>query len=389
MPIPTHCPNPACRHFIDPPRHWRVRFGAYDTIAHGTIQRYRCTACGKTFGDQTESLHYYAKRRLPLRAINTTLNGGTSMREVANRYHVSPMTIQNAVLRLGRQSMLGQIQLLDTLPPQASAAFDGLRSFVTSQDYPCDITTVVGAVGEMIFTMTHSVTRRGGTRTVRQRERIEKKYAIWRPQQGATKEAISLVGREILDYTRPAGDRTITIDTDEHPVYASVLNHALPYRHLRNTGQFDHRRTPGNAPRTTTNPLFPVNYVDRLLRHREKEHARETIAFGRNGTIQMHRAWVFGWNHNCVRPWREKEADERSHAEVAGLPGKQIREMNQGFYTRRFRVIAEAVPESIQKVFLAHVVTPPVRWKVGQKGTSVRVPEYAKRDLLGTRSTGL
>ncbi|MFP4152695.1 MAG: hypothetical protein ACLFSV_07590, partial [Alkalispirochaeta sp.] len=132
MPIPTHCPNPACSHFIDPPPHWRVRFGTYETFAHGTIQRYRCIACGKTFGDQTESLHYYAKRRLPLRAVNTTLNGGSSMREVANRYLVSPMTIQNAVLRLGRQSMLGQIQLLDTLPPQESTAFDGLQSFVTS-----------------------------------------------------------------------------------------------------------------------------------------------------------------------------------------------------------------------------------------------------------------
>jgi hypothetical protein len=135
--------------------------------------------------------------------------------------------------------------------------------------------------------------------------------------------------------------------------------------------------------------LFPVNYVDRLLRHREKEHTRETIAFGRHGTIQMHRAWVFGWNHNCVRPWREKQADEMTHAECAGVPSEPIRRLTESFYTRRYRVTGEAIPESIREVFLARIATPPVRWKVGQKGTTVRVPGYAVRDLLAAVSTGL
>jgi hypothetical protein len=374
---------------VDPPPHWRVHFGSYDTIAHGTIKRYRCTACGKTFGDQTESVHYYAKRRLPLRAIDKTLNGGTSMREVATRYCVSPMTIQNAVLRIGRQSMIGQIKLLDILSPKTSVTFDGLRSFITSQDYPCDITTVVRPKGEMILSMTHSITRRGGTLTKRQRRRCRRKYATWRPTKHATHNAISLICREILDYTRFTPDAPITIDTDEHPIYRSILKQNPCYRHLKSCKRFIHRRTPGSAARTTTNPLFPVNYVDRLLRHREKEHTRETIAFGRNATIQMHRAWIFGWNHNCVRPWREKESDAMSHAEHAGIPTAAIRDLNQRFFTRRFRVVDEPVPESIRVPFLGKTETPPVRWKKGQKGTSVRVPNYAIRDLLGSVSTFL
>ena len=65
MPIPLHCPNPACLHFEHPPARWKVRFGSYATLAHGTVNRYRCSACGRTFSDQTESMHYFAKRRLP------------------------------------------------------------------------------------------------------------------------------------------------------------------------------------------------------------------------------------------------------------------------------------------------------------------------------------
>ena len=387
MPIPTHCSRPTCRYFINPPPHWRVRFGSYETVAHGTVNRYRCIACGKTFGDQTESLHYYAKRRLPLRAVDTTLNGGASMREVATRYRVSPTAIRNAVLRLGRQSMIGQIQLLDTLSPTRSVAFDGLRSFITSQDYPCDITTVVDRDGEMILTMSHSITRRGGTPTKRQRRRCEAKYAVWRPKKRATREAISLVCREILDYTRYTAGRPITIDTDEHPIYTSILTRNPCYRHLKRSGRLRHIRTPGSAVRTTTNRLFPVNYVDRLLRHREKEHTRETIAFGRNATIQMHRAWIFGWNHNCVRPWREKQKSSMSHAGYARVPQGRICDLNQRFYTRRFRVTGEAVPESIRRVFLGKVDTPPVRWKSGQSQSTIRIPQYALRDLLGSVST--
>ncbi len=389
MPIPTHCSNPACRHFHHPPPRWRVRFGSYDTVAHGTVPRYRCIACGKTFSDQTESMHYYAKRRLPLKAISTTLTGGASMREAATRYHVSPAAIRNAVLRLGRQAMIGHIHLLDTMPPLRNVVFDGLRSFVTSQDYPCDITTVVSRTGEMILTMTHTITRRGGTMTSRQRRRRRRKYAVWSPTKGAVGSAISLLCREILDYVRYTCTAPIVIDTDEHPVYRSVLRSNDCYRHLRTAGQLTHIRTAGSAPRTMENRLFPVNYVDRLLRHREKEHTRETIAFGRHGTIQMHRAWVFGWNHNCVRPWREKRAEMGSHASAAGISSELIRGLNERFYTRRYRVTRQAIPESIREVFLAQVATPPVRWKKGQKGTTVRVPGYAARDLLAAVSTGL
>lgn len=389
MPIPTHCPNPACRHFEHPPSRWRVHFGSYDTIAHGTIRRYRCMACGKTFGDQTESMHYFAKRRLPLKAISTTLTGGASMREAATRYHVSPAAVRNAVLRLGRQAMIGHIQLLDTIPPLHNVVFDGIRSFVTSQDYPCDITTVVSREGEMILSMTHAITRRGGSMTSRQRRRAMRKYAVWAPRKGAMGTAISLICREILEYTRYTPSTPMVIDTDEHPLYRSILRSNPCYRHLRKAGRLKHIQTAGNAPRTMDNRLFPVNYVDRLFRHREKEHTRETIAIGRQGTVQMHRAWVFGWNHNCVRPWREKRRDGTTHAACAGIPSEAIHRLNEGFYTRRYRVTGEAIPESIREVFLAQVATPPVRWKVGQKGTTVRVPAYAVRDLLAAVSTGL
>ncbi|NBC29128.1 MAG: hypothetical protein GVY29_03955 [Spirochaetes bacterium] len=338
-------------------------------------------------GDQTESPHYFAKRRLPLRAVWATLAGGACLREVAVRYGVSPMAIQNGVVRLGRQAMAAQAHLLAHLNPRSELCFDGLRSFVSSQDYPCDITTVVDRPGETVLSMTHTITRRGGTMRPAQTERNEAKMAVWKPAAGTMTRDISLVIDEIWDYLRPCAERPAIIDTDEHPIYKAQLDADPRARHFAAGKLFRHNRTPGSAPRTQWNPLFPVNYVDRLLRHREKEHMRETIAFGRHTTIQMHRAWLFAWDHNARRPWRVRQSTDECHAThgtpklPAAVAPEPLSPLGAQFFTRRIRLLGCAVPRSIRKVWMAQLPTPPVRWRRGQAGTTVHVPAYAVRDL--------
>ena len=387
MPTPTYCPNPRCRHHGRPRGSWYHHFGSYETAAHGTVQRYQCTHCGKTFGDQTESLHYYAKRRLPLRAIWITLAGGASVREVSHRYRTTPMAVQSAVLRLGRQAMAGQAWLLHHLEPRRYVCFDGLRSFVTAQDYPCDITTVVDRPGETILTMVNTVMLRGGTMTPRQRTRFEAKKLVWRPRRGIFKNDITRLLSEIWSYLRPTAEQLAIIATDEHPLYRSVINRNAIVAHFRRREMFAHLRTAGSAARTPANRLFPVNYVDRMMRHRVKEHMRETIAGGRHAALQMHRAWLFAWELNARRPWRVRQPAEGLHAThssrtyaaavAAAVPSRIQRE----FFTRRIRLYGCHMPETMRQVWRAELPTPPLRWRKPQKGTTVVIPLYAIRDL--------
>ncbi|MFP4114456.1 MAG: hypothetical protein ACOC2Y_07215 [Spirochaetota bacterium] len=48
-------------------------------------------------------------------------------------------------------------------------------------------------------------------------------------------------------------------------------------------------QTPSTSPRTIGNPLFPVNYVDRMIGHRVKEQTRESNAVGRRARTTTHR----------------------------------------------------------------------------------------------------
>jgi len=381
---PAHCPNPRCPNASDPPPRWVCRFGFYDSTAHGRVQRYRCRSCHHTFSDQSLSLHYFAKRRLPLYAIWCSLLEGASLREIARRYHTSPPTVQSALLRLGRQAMAAQLQLLSALSERNCVVFDGLRSCLSSQDYPCDITTVVDPLGETILTMSHTVMRRGGTMTPAQRRCCEDKQRVWRPKRGAMSRDISLVQQEIWSYLRPCDEQLpALIDTDEHPLYRSRLRADPIAEHLRRCGQLEHRRTPGSAPRTIANRLFAVNYIDRLLRHRLKEHTRESIAIGRNATMQMHRAWIFAFDHNCLREYRVKHPQLGCHSEQGAISSELVHSLARGFFRQRIEVRGLEVPETIRRVWLGKLDGPPLRWKVGQKGSSVRIPGYALRDLDG------
>jgi hypothetical protein len=352
-------------------------------------------------GDQTESVHYYAKRRLPLREIWKTLVGGACLREAAWRYHTTAHTIQTAVLRLGRQAMAAQCHLLDQLQPRAEVCFDGLRSYVTAQDYPCDITTVVDRAGETVLTMTHAITRRGGKMTEAQKRRYDKKIRNWAPATGTLSREIQVTIDAIWDYLRPTVARPGLIDTDEHPIYQHRLRRAPVFGHFRKLALVQHRRTSSKEPRTRYNPLFPVNYVDRLLRHRVKEHTRESIAFGRHASVQMHRAWIFAWEHNARRTWRVKVPDVGCHAEVDGYPDRDpplgpavkpgvAAQIGRQFFTRRIRLRGIAVPPSMAQAWMLGLQTPPHRWKKGQQAVTIRVPHFAIRDLLqGELASGL
>ena len=384
MPLPSHCPNPDCPAHVHPDRRWRRPFGAYKTVAHGTVRRFRCRYCRVTCSTQTESMHFAAKRRLPLRAIVDALLEGASQREIARRCHTTPMAIHNAIIRLGRQAIAAQTVLLSHLTPRPRLVFDGLRSFVTSQDYPCDLTTLVDADGETILTVTHGVFRRGGRMTRLQRKRVQAKQGLWRIPHGTMSRSISTVWNELWSYLDLTPPLSAVVDTDQHRGYRRIVERSSVYRHLRLGNLAEHRTTPSTAARTWRNPLFPVNYVDRMIRHRLREHTRETIAFGRHSAMQLYRMWIFAWDLNTRREWRVKHPDDGRHAEQGALDetgARAIDRINRRFFERRIDVHGCRIPRSLSEAWRAKAVTPPIRWKTGQKGTTVRVTRYTERDL--------
>ena len=379
-----YCPNPDCPNHTSPTGRWYVHIGSYTTAAHGTVPRVRCTACGRTMSTQTFSIHYYAKRRLPLRLVSDRLRGGSSLRDIGRSFKVSRTAIRSAVYRLGRQAMAGHARLIADWQSDERVVFDGLQTFLTSQDYPVHLTTTLTGESEFLLDMTHTVLRRGGRMRPAQKRRRERKERVWKPRRGALSESISRLVRDIPRmHAMPNPDRPLVVDTDELAVYRSVLRRDAAFGLWFRHGMALHRRTPGSAARTMMNPLFPVNYFDMLLRHRVKEHTRETIAFGRHGVDQMHRAWIMAFDHNYVQPWRVRlGSDAPTHGERAGIDEAEIARVRRMFFRDRIDLRGCSMTESMWATWRGEVEGPPVRWKSGaSRPRPAPIPAFALRDL--------
>ena len=375
---PTHCTNRECRYYLGGTRGWITRDGFYHTHCSGAVQRYRCRCCGRRLSEQSESMHYFAKRRLNLSRIFTRIRGGSSMRDIARTEGCSPDAVAHAVLRLARQAMGAQMVLLRGTHHHTRLVFDGLLSCCTSGDYPVQLHTLVDGSSELLLAITHACTMRSGRRSAAQRSRIAEKHRVFTPPRGALRDSISLLVHEL---SRFIGSCPTIIDTDYHPLYPAVLRGDAAMAHFSLAALLTHRRTRSTVQRDTANPLFPVNLIDRLLRHRIKEHTRETIAIGRNATMQMHRAWIFAYDHNYCQPRRVASGLSITRGEHFGIDARSLSAVRRRFFTSRIDLSSVMASESIRRVWCAQLVSPPVRWKLGQNGSGPRVPRYAVADL--------
>jgi len=166
-------------------------------------------------------------------------------------------------------------------------------------------------------------------------------------QRGMT-ELLDLVFRGLKqECTSPRG---LEVHSDEHPAYPPALR-----LFTRTSGhRLDHYVTPGSAPRTLDNPLFPVNLADLLLRHGQANHRRETIAFSKRRQGAIERAALFLVWRNFVKS-RQENRPGPTAAMLAGLAAIPLRWGE--FVQRRLFPRAENLPGPTWEFYWARIKT--------------------------------
>lgn len=175
---------------------------------------------------------------------------------------------------------------------------DGFRTFEHSQYWPLDLNLVIGP-SHFVYGFNDAELRRGGTMRPsqrRKRERLETNYG--RPDPQATRKQVEALLRHV---TSPL--QRLILRSDEHPAYVQAI------KRIRNR-VIRHETTSSRAPRTTGNPLFPVNLADLLLRHSSANHKRETIAFSkrRQGILYRAAIWMVWRNYIKCRSENRRDA---------------------------------------------------------------------------------
>lgn len=333
---PPFCPNRECaNHHAPAGKNWHRPYGAYHTKAYGTVKRFACRRCGKSFSGRTFRLSYYLHLKLSFRDILFCLASCMGLRAMGRLYGVTDKVISNRIGRLARQA----IGTMASLRPFQSSAeelvADGFESFVRSQYCPNDIHHLIGSESQYVHAcdfahlgrdLAHL--RRKGRMTGRQkckRERLEKTDA------GVSGEVYASFERICQAIGDLPASGTIVLHTDEKKEYRAVLeaNHYLG-------GRVQHRTTPSRKARTRSNPLWPVNDYDRELRKDQVAMVRESTRWSQETNNCMERMYAYAGHHNVYKPYRIWQRDTRTHAEVAGFDVGRIESLKRRFFRDRY-----------------------------------------------------
>lgn len=354
------CPRPGCpAHRLDPPAsRWFYRHGFHDTIAFGRVRRYRCRYCGKTFSDQTFLLNYWLKKPTDFSELGRAINSSSSSGFVGRHHHLSADSLRIRHDRLCRNGLYLQVSATAEHRISETLAADGLESFVRDQYYPLNLNILIGAHSEFVYFFTESHSRRKGRMSEAQRKRASTEYR----DKSFRESRLTTMFDRLLSYLpgRTEGEE-IVLCTDEHPTYKSVI---AQWNKSEGRPKISHEQTPGTAPRTKQNPLFAVNYFDRLIRKDLPNHRRETICQARNDRNLLSRFTYYVVTHNFFKPHRitsKAEQAEWTHAEQAGIEVKSIERWKGWMHEKRFfRSFAE-LPDYFEDIWFRRTPTPLAR----------------------------
>ncbi len=336
--IPPHCPNPECHNYFTPSEnHWYRRISSYATNTFGSVPRFLCKSCHKSFSSQTFSIEYNANNKLNHLEIFNKINAGSGLRNIARNLNVSPRTVTNRINRLARNALFIHQAILDELPFLEHFAADGFESFCVSQYFPDNYNILVGDHSQFVYFWDYVSLRRKGRMTKKQKEKRKELEKIYCPPGKGIENSFTDLSEFLAMRTHDRKDYLI-LSTDEKSDYERALYKSPLCEKRLYEGSWRYRKVNSKEPRTMMNPLFPVNYMDREFRKDMASHARETMQFSRNVNEGMLRMSLYLFDHNFFKPYRvaHKEKRHLRHAEVAGLDRDYLEDVVSGFFTQRY-----------------------------------------------------
>ncbi len=361
MPSLPFCPNPLCNlHLEHPSPGWCVPFGFYFTRSFGTVPRFRCRSCGRTFSSQSFSIDYYAKRTVNYQDLLCRHASSESLRALSRNLGLSCGTVQNRLDRLARQGIALHAHLRRFADPKETVCIDAMVSFDVSQYFPNEITLSITSGSRFVLDVSHATRRRSGTRTMLQKARADELY----PRVSFERGAVGRSFRDILDgigEDRAArGGYPLILITDEKREYHQTLIRHPLYRDQDETHRVAHLRVHSELPRTYSNPLFASNYLDREIRKDQANHHRETVCFSRNVANGMTRLWCYLMHHNYRKRYQigGRISQDRVHGETAGIPRQRIDEELERMFRRRAFLSRIRLTESQRRIWVKGYTTP-------------------------------
>lgn len=314
---PPRCPNLSCPNHAAPKGRFFWRHGSFGARCRiERVPRFRCRGCRRTFSVQTFRHDRGDRRPDCNQLLFQLLTSSLSLRQSARLVKLSISGVQKKMRKLARTCRNLHRNLCAKLPPDRTFLLDEEETYEGASIRPLTMPVLMERKSWFIVATTAGRIRRlapDGTRRRRLQEREERRHGERRDR---SKLCVQLVlGR--LAKCVPEG--AVTLRSDEKSSYRTVAKDLLGER-LR------HETTRGRRPRTTANPLFPINTTMAMTRDNCGRLRRKTWLVTKKGRYLRQQMHLFVAYRNYVRKRFNRDPDDKiSSAVVLELLSRAIR----------------------------------------------------------------
>ncbi len=232
--------------------------------------------------------------------------------QIARVADCDPSTVDRKIARMGRHCLLFLLIMLKAGKQPEEIVYDGLESFEFSQFFPYHLNIAVDKSNDYIQFLNESEMRRKGTMTPQQKIKRKQLEALHgRPDPKAIEKSTARLFDCLI------GDQShVTVYTDKHQQYIKPLK--------KYGSQVTHVQTSSKEHRGHHNNLFAINRLDMMIRHGNKNHTRETIAFSKRRQAGIERAAMSAVYHNFSMDRRQRGVRGLTPAMVRGVADRKL-----------------------------------------------------------------
>lgn len=307
---PPFCPTRGCEAHTNPTGTWYRPRGRYQPKCRAEpVPRFRCLCCGHSFSRQTFRHDYRDHRPETNAPLLRLLVSGVGLRQAGRNLDLGIRAVVQKLHKFAATLGLLHGNLCRKLPEGLTFLLDEEESFETSKGFPVTMPVVMHRdTWFVVATAVEPIRRlaRRGSKLRRYQDHHERLH-------GRREDRSRVAVRTVLQsLAQRVAAGSLTMLTDEKSSYGKLLHESFGDRVL-------HLRTPGKAPRTVANPLFPINTTMAMTRDNNGRLRRKSWLHSKKRCYLADQLTLFLVYRNYMRRRFNHDAPNRTPAQMLGL----------------------------------------------------------------------
>lgn len=316
--VPPRCPNPKCDAHREPQGVWYWRIGYYAARCRmEPQQRFQCRQCERKFSRQTFRHDCGDRKPDTNEPLLKLLTSGVGLRQAGRVVGLDIHSVQGKLRKFARTCGLLHRNLSPQLPANGTYVLDEEETFETDRSRPLTMPVLIERRTWFVVEATAGTIRRLARRGSKRRRRQEAYEAKNGRREDQSRECVR---RTLVSLKERTGERRLTLQSDEKSSYGTLLREVFGDLAV-------HEQTSGMAPRTTHNPLFPINTTLAMTRDNNGRLRRRSWLVSKECECLIQQAQLFLVYRNYVRQRFNYDGVEETPAKLLGLLPRALRGM--------------------------------------------------------------